>query len=98
MLKLSFHQSKSEAMVRAAATMIFAMLKRSGIRLMTVSEVTDPPQYGFTASATSEPIGPKFVRITDLQNGRIDWDRVPFCDCPDSRQYLLQPNDILFAR
>jgi type I restriction enzyme, S subunit len=37
-------------------------------------------QYGLTQSASEEPIGPRFLRITDIQGGRIDWQRVPHCE------------------
>ncbi len=60
--------------------------------------VSEKPQYGFTASAVAEEVGPKFVRITDLQGGRIDWEMVPYCQCPEPENYLLKPNDLLFAR
>ena len=35
------------------------------------------PEYGYTASASEKPIGPKFLRITDIQNGGVDWRKVP---------------------
>jgi restriction endonuclease S subunit len=38
------------------------------------------------------------VRITDLQDGKIDWDSVPFCECDEPGKYTLRENDILFAR
>ncbi len=58
------------------------------------------PEYGYTASATEEPIGPKFLRITDIQDGRVDWDSVPYCklDGDTKREYLLQSGDIVVAR
>ena len=39
-------------------------------RVVRLGEVVEKPQYGYTASATQDPIGPKFLRITDIQNGR----------------------------
>ncbi len=63
-----------------------------------VGDFCEPPQYGYTESATTEPIGPRFLRITDIQNGHVDWDSVPFCNCPDSEKYLLKENDLVFAR
>jgi type I restriction enzyme S subunit len=68
--------------------------------LTSVGEICDRPQYGYTQSATDKPVGPKFLRITDIQDGLVDWDKVPYCECPESfvRKYLLQPGDILFAR
>ena len=35
-------------------------------------------QYGYTASATSQPVGPKFLRITDInKQSWIDWCSAP---------------------
>ena len=40
------------------------------------------------------------VRISDIQNGDVQWETVPFCHIneTDIENYLLQENDILFAR
>ena len=85
-------------MVRAAATLIFNALTDAGFPLVPLSNLTEDPQYGFTTSATLAPVGPKFVRITDLQDARINWDAVPYCECKNPENYLLQPYDLLFAR
>ena len=56
-------------------------------------------QYGYNAPAkTSGRI--KMVRISDIQEGEVKWDTVPFCDIKevDIPGYLLEKNDILFAR
>lgn len=98
MIHLSFKQTNSERMVRAAATLLFNGLERSGASSVAISDLAEHPQYGFTASAVTEPVGPKLVRITDLQDGKIDWETVPYCECADSAKYLLKENDILFAR
>ena len=66
--------------------------------MVSLSSLTEDPQYGFTASADATPIGPKFVRITDLQDGQINWKDVPYCECPEPTKYLLKAGDILFAR
>jgi type I restriction enzyme S subunit len=34
-------------------------------------------RYGYTESASSEAIGPRFLRITDIQDDHVDWERVP---------------------
>lgn len=34
-------------------------------------------QYGYTETASSEVIGPKFLRITDIAQNHIDWSNVP---------------------
>ncbi len=69
-------------------------------RWVKLGEVASKPQYGYSKSATSDPIGPKFVRITDISAGEIDWDKVPYCEC-DMRtleKYRLYPGEVLFAR
>ncbi len=56
--------------------------------------------YGFTESACSEPIGPKFLRITDIQDNQVNWDNVPYCPiaASDVSKYQLVEGDIVFAR
>jgi hypothetical protein len=98
MLQLTFKQTNSELLVRAAATVLFSTLARHGAKLVSIADLAERPQYGFTASAATEPVGPRLVRITDLQGGRIDWDSVPFCECAAPEKYLLRDDDLLFAR
>ena len=40
------------------------------------------------------------VRISDIQGNKVLWDSVPYCDIDEDiiENYLLKPNDILFAR
>ena len=56
-------------------------------------------QYGYNAPAL-EKGAIKMVRISDIQNGHVVWDKVPFCNIDEKEinSYLLQKNDILFAR
>lgn len=56
--------------------------------------------YGYTASADWEIEGPKFLRITDIQDYFINWSTVPQCPISDSerRKYLLEIGDIVIAR
>ena len=71
---------------------------RNGWTIKSVSELCEKPQYGYTASAMTEQIGPHLLRITDIQDGLVNWGTVPYCDCPNPQKYLLQKGDILFAR
>ena len=66
------------------------------IELNSVSAIN----YGYTESASSEPIGPRFLRITDIQDDRVDWDTVPYCkiDISDLPKFRLASGDIVFAR
>ena len=56
--------------------------------------------YGYTESASSEPVGPRFLRITDIQNDYVNWDSVPYCkiESADLPKYRLTSGDIVFAR
>lgn len=56
--------------------------------------------YGYTESANRQEVGPKFLRITDIQNGVVDWDQVPFCviSKEDEKKQKLESGDIVFAR
>lgn len=58
-------------------------------------------QYGYTASASEETIGPKFLRVKDINKlDWIEWNTVPYCSISDSdyTKYRLDINDILVAR
>lgn len=56
-------------------------------------------QYGYNAPA-QESGRIKMVRISDIQDGKVQWDSVPYCEIKedDIASYLLDANDILFAR
>ena len=57
-------------------------------------------QYGYTASADPSATEIRMLRITDIQNNRVDWPSVPGCqiELDEAEKYLLSPNDILIAR
>lgn len=56
--------------------------------------------YGYTEKASCEEIGPKFLRITDIQGDNVDWEKVPFCKIGKNQisKYILNEGDIVFAR
>ena len=56
-------------------------------------------QYGYNAPA-EEAGDIRMVRISDIQDGKVLWATVPFCHINQSEidTYLLQKDDILFAR
>ena len=69
-------------------------------RRVSLEEITESVDYGVTASACNIPSGPKFLRITDIQNGTVNWETVPWCEC-DARTAAgskLETGDIVFAR
>jgi type I restriction enzyme S subunit len=65
-----------------------------------LGEISDDIQYGYTAKAINEPLGPKMLRITDIQENNVDWNNVPYCVIePDKeKKYLLNEGDLVFAR
>lgn len=65
-----------------------------------LKDISTSIQYGYTESASYNAVGPKFLRITDIQNDTVVWDNVPYCVISDSdkKQYLLKNGDIVFAR
>jgi type I restriction enzyme, S subunit len=71
-----------------------------GWEAQPLASVVQRPDYGFTASAQLNPIGPKFLRITDIQNGSVDWAAVPHCSIDDAAlsQKLLSSGDVVVAR
>ena len=66
----------------------------------TLTALCTDISYGYTESAKLEKVGPKFLRITDITNGRINWGNVPFCPISESdfNKYKLLPGDIVIAR
>ncbi len=72
-----------------------------GWEFKRLGEICEKPQYGYTQSATDEPVGPKFLRITDInKQAWIDWDAVPHCEIDDAdlQKYQLSKGDVLIAR
>ena len=65
-----------------------------------LGDISSAIQYGFTTKAVTQPIGPRFLRITDIQNNSVNWEHVPFCkvDGINKNKYLLEQGDLLFAR
>lgn len=71
-----------------------------GWRLVNLSEISESIQYGYTESSSEAKVGPKFLRITDIQNSRVLWENVPFCRIDDGllSKYQLRRGDLVFAR
>jgi type I restriction enzyme S subunit len=58
-------------------------------------------QYGFTARATEEAVGPKFLRVMDINKRNwIVWSAVPHCSISEDEKfrYSLSVGDIVVAR
>jgi|GEM_PF-205978 len=75
-------------------------IKPNNWEKIKIEDISLRIHYGYTVSSTKKNTGVKLLRITDIQNYRVDWDHVPFCeiDSYDVEKYLLEDGDIVFAR
>ena len=66
----------------------------------TLADACKAVNYGLTASASSHPIGPSFLRITDIVPGFVDWNTVPYVAADNDllTKYALDDGDIVIAR
>lgn len=73
---------------------------RNNWQTVKLKDISTEISYGYTASATEEDTGVKFLRITDIVNTPFTWASVPFCEISskDAKKYKLQPGDIVIAR
>jgi type I restriction enzyme S subunit len=67
---------------------------------ISLKEALKSIQYGYTETSSQKEIGPKFLRITDIQNEEVDWSTVPYCKINELElgKYTLEDNDIVVAR
>lgn len=66
----------------------------------TLADACSAINYGLTASASDDSAGLKFLRITDIVSGQLDWNTVPHVvvDNHDIMKYQLYDGDIVIAR
>jgi type I restriction enzyme S subunit len=65
-----------------------------------LNTISSDVSYGYTASSSIENVGPHLLRITDIQNNKVDWASVPFCKIEEIKipKYVVEKGDLLFAR
>jgi len=71
-----------------------------GWRVGTVADICTT-QYGYTASATDEAVGPRMLRVTDMNKEPwVEWADVPHCRIDDDLlpRYALKVGDVLVSR
>lgn len=96
---IPYNVSFEEILTSIASSILFKELELNDYAPeICISEIIESAQYGYTTSASNDSTGIKFVRITDIQQGKIDWASVPYCKCDNPEKYILKANDILFAR
>lgn len=71
-----------------------------GWEWVRLGDLSSDIHYGYTASAKESFSGVRLLRITDIQNDKVNWTTVPDCDIEEDRipNYLLVNDDILIAR
>jgi type I restriction enzyme S subunit len=71
-----------------------------GWKWVKLKEICERIDYGFTASADFSITEPRFLRITDIQNGQVNWTKVPGCKISfrEEETNKLIDGDIVFAR
>ena len=62
-------------------------------------QIMKPVQYGYNGPGLSNG-KVKLLRITDIQNGNVNWNVLPYCNISESQVniYQIQKNDIYIAR
>lgn len=97
-IELSFIKDFSEVKRQVMNTVAITFLLKQK-SATTLDYYLQNTQYGFTASALQTGSF-RLLRITDINNGTVDWDSVPYCECDnkDVEKYLLKEDDILIAR
>jgi len=103
-------RAAAESQIKSAVALVKAHLRRIfsqdskafpvGWRIAALESVCSRIDYGFTASATNSPGVPRLLRITDIQDGIVNWNTVPGCSISkeDEEFYCLRDGDIMFAR
>ncbi len=94
---LSFISSQNEIERQSLNTILFQQVLEEFGELKSIGELLDFTQYGYTASAMQKG-NCRFLRITDINNGKVSWDNIPYCDCETIKKYELSSKDILIAR
>ncbi len=66
----------------------------------TLANVCESIRYGYTASASLDACGTRFLRITDIVPESVDWESVPYCEIDDlnKERFALDVGDIVVAR
>lgn len=80
----------------SAVNLIFERLTNRHIKLSSCSAIG----YGYTSKSSIKFTGPQYLRITDIQDDRVDWLLVPRIEekISEVKKFLLKDGDIVFAR
>lgn len=96
-IPLTFLNDENEIKKQIRNTIILKYFFGRNSETVHLKDLITGTQYGYNASALVQGRN-KFLRISDITDGKVNWKTVPFCNCTDEKTYLLFPNDILIAR
>lgn len=96
-IPLTFLNDENEIKRQIRNTIILKYFFERNSETVHLEDLITGTQYGYNASALVQGRN-KFLRISDITDGKVNWDTVPYCNCIDEETYLLFPNDILIAR
>ncbi|MEI2695224.1 MAG: hypothetical protein V9E90_09160 [Saprospiraceae bacterium] len=96
-IPLTFLNNPEEINKIIRNTIILKYLYKIAKSTVPLQSLIEGTQYGYNDSAKKSGKN-KFLRISDIKDGAVDWETVPFCDCTDEETYLLNSKDILVAR
>ena len=65
-----------------------------------LDQISNMVHYGYTASANFNLKEVRLLRITDIQNNKVNWDSVPGCEIDGNKldNHKLNDGDLLIAR
>ena len=68
-------------------------------KLQTINSISHKIQYWYTWK-TTEKGQFRYLRITDIQNDNVEWEKVPFVEISpeEAKKYELNTGDVVFAR
>jgi type I restriction enzyme S subunit len=96
-IPLTFLNDENEIKKQIRNTIILKYFFERNSETVRLEDLITGTQYGYNASALVQGRN-KFLRISDITDGKVNWKTVPYCNCTDEKTYLLFPNDILIAR
>ncbi|TEW53554.1 hypothetical protein E2R68_12100 [Psychromonas sp. RZ22] len=96
-IPLTFIKKEEEIRKQIKNTIILKHFFDKHERSLKLCDVIESTQYGYNASAQKSGRN-KFLRISDITDGKVKWSSVPFCDCKDESTYMLNSGDLLIAR
>lgn len=86
----------TETLMASVLDEIFSKINAKRFQVKALSKNI---QYGYTGKALDKGEY-YYLRITDIQNGKVNYSNTPYSDIPESQvdKYVLKHGDILFAR